>query len=468
MILRNIHEKLLNTIQTMLIDVKINLPYYGEFNLHINFSEQDNIGTCGVNVTSKGMNFLYSPTFLDNLSQREINFVVLHENFHLLFNHPKRTVTGQYSPKLANIAQDMIINHIIWEDISHNFVEIPKDKNGKNMALFVPNEYKGKLIFEELYEYLKDEKDKWDKDRKESKKCKSCNGTGKKQNPDQGENGEGEGSGEETCPDCGGSGTEGGKDSSGKPSYGPYGKNPSKSTEPLDTWSKEKIFQDLEDGNGEYMDKHIDDGVPEEMREAMVSDIMDRLSARGLSGGNIETTINKLRKKRKDYLSELKRAVSNVIFGTEKQKTIQRPNRRQISGLKGNRKVKTKINCILDTSGSMGGTFERVLEYVYRSDIEVNLIEADTEVKWIQHIKNKRKLETLVIKGLGGTILQPAINMVVSDFNQYNTVILTDGYCDSLDLSKVKGKVLMISIGVKVPISRTNGKVKQILVEKQD
>ncbi len=55
MILRNIHGKLLNTIQTMLINVKINLPYYGEFNLHINFSEQDNIGTCGVNVTSKGL-----------------------------------------------------------------------------------------------------------------------------------------------------------------------------------------------------------------------------------------------------------------------------------------------------------------------------------------------------------------------------------------------------------------------------
>lgn len=467
MILRNIHEKLLNTIQTMLIDVKINLPYYGEFNLHINFSEQDNIGTCGVNVTSKGMNFVYSPTFLDNLSQREINFVVLHENFHLLFNHPKRTVTGQYSPKLANIAQDMIINHIIWEDISHNFVEIPKDKNGKNMALFVPNEYKGKLIFEELYEYLKDEKDKWDKDRKESKKCKSCNGTGKKQNPDQGENGEGEGSGEETCPDCGGSGTEGGKDSSGKPSYGPYGKNPSKSTEPLDTWSKEKIFQDLEDGNGEYMDKHIDDGVPEEMREAMVSDIMDKLSARGLSSGNIETTINKLRKKRKDYLSELKRAVSNVIFGTEKQKTIQRPNRRQISGLKGNRKVKTKINCILDTSGSMGGqgTFERVLSYVYRSDIEINMIESDTEIKWFEKIKSKRKLETMSIKGLGGTIMQTGIDFVINNFNQYNTVLLTDGYTDSLDLSKLKGKLLIISVGVKVPISKTNGKVKQILVD---
>jgi hypothetical protein len=32
-------------------------------------------------------------------------------------------------------------------------------------------------------------------------------------------------------------------------------------------------------------------------------------------------------------------------------------------------------------------------------------------------------------------------------------------------LSKIKGKVLMITIGVKVPISRSNGKVKQIVVD---
>jgi hypothetical protein len=67
---------------------------------------------------------------------------------------------------MSNIAQDMIINHIIWEDISHNFVEIPKSEDGKNMALFVPKEYTGKLIFEELYEWLKDEKEKYDKEKK--------------------------------------------------------------------------------------------------------------------------------------------------------------------------------------------------------------------------------------------------------------------------------------------------------------
>ena len=512
MIIKNIHEKLLSGIQTMLIDTKVNLPYYGEFNLHVNFHEQDSIGTCAINVTSKGMNFFYSPKFLEDLSQKEVNFITLHEDFHLLFNHPRRTVTGQYDHKLSNIAQDMIINHVIWEDIPHAFVEIPKNKDGKNMALFVPKEYQGKLIFEELYEWLKEEKDKWQKEQKQNSQCQSCNGSGKKQDSQgqgqkdqsqqgqgqqpgdgqgQGEKQEGQGQGQqpgdgqgqgqgqqpgdgqgqgqgESCPDCQGTGNEGGKDSSGKPSYGPYGKNPSKDGESLDTWSKEQIFQDMENGSGEYMDKHIGDDVPEEMRDAMVKDVMERLAARGLSAGNIEQTLNKLRKKRKDYLKEIKRAVSNMIFGTVKQKTIVKPNRRQISGLKGNRKVKTKINCILDTSGSMGGTFERVLSYVYRNDIEINLIEADTEVKWIENIKNKRKLETMVIKGLGGTILQPAIDLVADQFNEYNTVVLTDGYCDSLDLTKIKGKVLLISIGVKVPISRSNGKVKQIMVEKEN
>ena len=488
MVIKNIHEKLLNGIQTMLIDTKVNLPYYGEFNLHVSFHEQDSIGTCAVNVTSKGMNFYYSPKFLENMSQKEVNFITLHEDFHLLFNHPRRTITGQYDHKMSNIAQDMIINHVIWEDISHNFVEIPKSADGKNMALFVPKEYKGKLIFEELYEWLKDEKEKWQKEQKQNSECQSCDGSGKKEDSkgkkgegqekgdgDGQEKGEGQGQGQkgtgsgegESCPDCQGTGNEGGKDSSGKPSYGPYGKNPSKDGESLDTWSKEQIFQDMENGSGEYLDKHIGDDVPEELREAMVKDVMERLAARGLSGGNVEQTLNKLRKKRKDYLREIKRAVSNMIFGTVKERTIVKPNRKGISGLKGARKVKTKINVILDTSGSMGGqgTFERVLNYVFRNDIEINFIESDTEIKWVENIKNAKKLQSLPIKGLGGTVMQTGIDYVVENFNQFNTVLLTDGYTDSLDLSRLKGRLLIISVGVKVPISRTNGKVKQIVLE---
>ena len=526
MVVKNVHEKLLCSIQQLLIDTKVNLPYYGEFNLHINFHENAGIGTCGVNVSNKGMNFFYSPKFLENLPQKEVNFVTLHEDFHLLFDHPKRTITGQYDHKLSNIAQDMIINHIIWEDIQHSFVEIPKTEDGKNMALFVPKEYTGRLIYEELYEWLRDEKEKWEKSQKKNCQCETCKGTGKKpdqngqqqgqgqgqqqgqqqgqgqgqqqgqgqgqqqdqgqgQDPGQGQDGgqsdgqpqQGQGGGQgqgqgEPCPDCGGTGNQGGKDSTGKPGYGPYGQNPSKGNEnqPLDTWSKEQIFQDMEKNEGQYMDVHMSDDVPEEMREAMVRDVMDRLASRGLSAGNIETTLNKLRKKRKDYLKEIKRSISNMIFGTIKQKTIVKPNRRGISGLKGNRKVKTKVNVILDTSGSMGGqgTFERVLSYVYRNDIEVNMVQGDTEVKWVENFKNKRKLETMKIHGLGGTVLQPSVNYVEEHFNDFNTVILSDGYTDTLDLSRLKGRVLFISVGVKIPIARSNGKVKQIVLEEGD
>ena len=497
MVIKNIHEKLLASVQTMLIDTKVNLPYYGEFNLHINFHENDAVGTCGVNVGTKGFNFYYSPKFLADMSQKEVNFITLHEDFHLLFNHPKRTITGQYDHKLSNIVQDMIINHIIWEDISHNFVEIPKSPDGKNMALFIPKEYEGKLIFEELYEWMKEKKDQWNKEQKSKCQCSTCNGSGKKdqgqgqgqpqdgqgqpqdgqgqpqdgQGQGQPQDGQGQGQSDEECPDCGGTGKEGGesgKDSTGKPSYGPYGKNPAKDGGNIDTWSTEQLFENYENGTGEYLDKHMGDDVPEEMREAMVRDVMERLQARGLSAGNVETTLNKLRKKRKDYLKEIKRAISNQILGTTKQKTIVKPNRRQIMGLKGNRKVKTKINVVLDTSGSMGGsgTFERVLSYVYRNDIEINLMESDTQVNWVENIKSKRRLETIPIKGLGGTCINPAIDYIRENFNDFNNVILTDGYTDHLNFKGIKGKTLIISVGTKCPIADAgHGRIKQIVLE---
>ena len=111
------------------------------------------------------------------------------------------------------------------------------------------------------------------------------------------------------------------------------------------------------------------------------------------------------------------------------------------------------------------GTFERVLSYVYRNDIEINFMESDTQVNWVENIKSKRQLESIPIKGLGGTCLQPMIDYIVEHHNDCNSVLLTDGYTDTLDFSKVRGRVLIISVGVKCPISRTNGKVKQITIE---
>jgi hypothetical protein len=58
-----------------------------------------------------------------------------------------------------------MINHVIWEDISHTFIEIPKSKDGK----YTPVEYTGKLIFEELYEWMNEKKKSIKKTKEKSK-----------------------------------------------------------------------------------------------------------------------------------------------------------------------------------------------------------------------------------------------------------------------------------------------------------
>jgi len=425
--------------------------------LFVSFHEDKNISTCGVNMTAKGMNYYYNSDFLNTLSQKEVNFVNVHECFHLLWNHPKRTISGQYDHKLSNIAQDMIINHVIVEDLPNFFVEIPKDNEGKNMTLFVPKEYKGELIFEELYEWLRDEKEKREKKKKScSSSCKTCNGTGKKQGQ-QPQQGQGNGQGQEPCPDCQGDGQGDG--------YGPNGKNPRDEKGTIDTWSLDHIFDNIDNNDGQYLDVHLGDDIPEELRDAMIKDSMERLKARGLEAGNIEKTINKLRKKRKDYLKYIKRSVSNLLFGTKKNKTIIKPNRRQIEGLKGHKKIKTRIVCILDVSGSMWGLTEKVLNYIYRNDIEVILIQADTEVQGVTRVKSMKELEKKKIHGGGGTEMRKAIEYANENYPGVNMLLLTDGYHENLVLDKVKGNILIVSAGVKSPIARSNGKVKQILVD---
>jgi len=445
MIIKNIHEKLSTSIQMMLIDTKISMPYYGNFLLFVNFTERENIGTCAVNVGVSGINFFYNSEFLNKLSQKEVNFVSIHEVLHLVWDHPRRTIVGGMDIGISNIAQDMIINHSILEMGSNNkfamsnFIEIPKDDQGRNMALFIPSEYKGKHIFEELYEWLKSKKEKRDQENKSN---------GSKTNPDS----DNEKSPTSNFP----------KDNQKSNEYGPNGKDPRNPKTPLDTWSLDHILDNL--NHKGYLDTHLADEVPEEVKKTVVKDLMDRLESRGFKSGDVEHTLNKIRRSKKDYLSYIKRSVSSNILGTKKKRTITRPNRRNILGLKGNRKVKSTINCILDTSGSMGGTFEKVLSYIYRNDIDVNLIESDTEVKWVKLIKSKRKLESIKIHGLGGTILMSAVDYVEKNFNQYNTLIITDGYCDSLDLSKLHGRVLIITIGKKVNIISGKRNVNQIQI----
>jgi len=452
------------------------LPYYAEFNTFLNYYETNTIPTCGVNVSREGCNFYWNKEFVDNLTDKEVLFILIHEDFHLLFDHTKRSIL--YNKEFSNIAQDMIINQIIYDEIMTNDknkdkIDIPKsknefiiDKNGKqildksgkpiknpfynkNMGLFMPIEYTGPHIFEDLYEWLKDEFNNYKK-RKEQLQSKNKNQQGQGQGDQQGQ---GQGQGDRT------------KDSFGKPRYGKNGQNG------VECASLDSIFDSIENNEKLTLDNHMDDEVSNDARKSMVNDFMQRLKNRGLVSSDVEKILNKLRKSKHDYLKEIKRTISHHVFGTTKRKSIIKPNRRGIEGIKGKKKYKNVINCILDTSGSMGGDFESVLSYVFQNDIHINLIQIDTEVKAVQGIKNKKELEKLKIKGLGGTVLQPALNYISEPKNKiysFNNVMLTDGYCDNLDFSEVKGKTLILTTSTPPTINDPKGKVKIIKIDVND
>ncbi len=539
-IVPDMHQKLTDAVVAMMATG--DLPYYGEFALFINFYEINDpksVPTAGVNVSAQGMNFFWNKDFFDSLSQPQVNFLLLHEEFHLLFDHIKRSVG--FDQRMANIAQDMIINQIIHDEImkqqglgapgtgvkSDPFIEIPKDHFKNNSALFIPKEYKGEAIFEELYEWLITEQKKWRKknsdklkEMKDSSNCPNCGssmehqdkksgegkpsdntGDSKKEDSDGKGKGKGEGGGSEsnesqggdsksdnpsdskgqdsehdpnTCPSCGHKKSakeqqesrNGDKDTEGNDKYGKNGKND------VDCYTKETIFEGEERKEQNTLDTHMADEVPPEMKREVVEGVMQTLKSRGLSSGEVETILNKLRKTRKDYLKEIKRSMSSHVFGTKKQKTILRPNRRGIVGLKGHKKYRTEINVILDTSGSMGGEFEKVLSYIFQNDIEINMIQIDTQVQGVIKIKDKKQLEKMRIRGLGGTILQPGIDYMSDPkhkIHMNNTVILTDGWTDSLNFKNVKTQTLILSTADYCPITFDNGKVKQIKdIGKQD
>jgi len=526
------HKKFTDLIVMMLSSNT--LPYYAEFSTFMNYYESTNIPTCGVNITKEGMNFYWNRKFVDSLTQQEAMFLLLHENFHLLFDHTKRSIF--YNKEFANVAQDMIINQIIHDDIikkfkneggsRKNIIDVPKSHNEfvmgpdeepiltpngkkipnpmfeKNTALFIPKDYKGEPIFENLYEWLKDQHDDYKKRKEQQEQQDGGKGKQDQQQgggqgqpdpngqpgqgqgqPDpngqsgdqQGQGGQGQGDPSDEKGDGSGQGDpsdekgdgqgQGGNeptDSFGKPTYGKNGHGG------VECNSLDSIFDGMEKGEQLTLDSHIEDDVQEQSRKSIVNDFMQRLKNRGLMSGDIEATLNKLRKSKKDYLKEIKRTISNHIIGSSKRKSITRPNRRGIEGIKGKKKYKNVINVILDTSGSMCGDFEKVMSYIFQNDIHLNLIQIDTKVNAVEAIKSKRELQRVMIKGMGGTVLQPAIDYVSNIENRlssFNNLILTDGYTDTLNFSNIKGKSLILTTASVPKIVDPKGIVKCIVID---
>jgi predicted metal-dependent peptidase len=366
--------------------------YFGEFSLFVNFEQRPEIKTVAVNIKNCTPFYYYNPKFIDTLTDEEMMFIHMHELYHLLCDHINRRGGREF--KLSNVAMDMIINSGIKD---HNathpsaFFKLSTPKN----ALFLPETYTGKPIFEELYDWLKEQRDKYRQD-------------------------------SEDVPE-----------------------------------ELEELFDNLEDYE---FDTHMEDeGIDYDVRKEVIDNIKSNLFNRGLVNGNAQSFLDKLEKPKKDYLRDIIRSISSVK-GYYKKKSFRQLNRKNLYGLKGKIKYGSRLNVILDTSGSMNGYFEKIISVIFRDSIEINLIQCDTIVQSVEEIKSKRELQKVMIKGLGGTIIQPAIDEVVKKYNDVNTLILTDGFTDNLNVSSLKG-CLLISTGV---IPQIRGKCKTIILEQDE
>jgi predicted metal-dependent peptidase len=412
--------------------------YYVFFLARVNFYKAlSGLPTMCATVVDMRLAICWNEDFLNSLDDNELRFLILHETFHLTMHHLER---GKYfDPEKANIAMDMVINELLmkhYHKMKNGYVmcEMPKftyekcremvekvkanreltaaqekeimDLNGKATGCVLDPNYKGELAFEPLYQWLMENHQK------------------------------------------------------------------SKNGEPHELSPDTKTMLDNADMRSELMDVHVKmDEVGEEIKKQLVEETVAKARlevsrSRGNVPGDVEEILSLLLKVPKtNNLKLLRRSISS-LKGKTKQDSWKRLNRR-VTGLKGKVGVAQEINAILDVSGSMWGRFEIVLKEIFRDNYVINLIEADTEVRSIQKITDKKQIQRLKMKGGGGTELSPAVHYVINPDNglsKWPTILLTDGYCDSIDFRGSSCEFLILTTDELV--HHSNGsRVKQIKIE---
>lgn len=387
----------------------INLPFYANFLGCVNFHRDDRIPTIGVNISLSGMNMYYNLAFVQSLKQSELFFVIIHEIFHLLFGHNKRT-TQDMEHKLANIVTDWIVNYLIGKHHECNLITIPKDSENKNMGTFLPQEYDGDLVFESLYRWALEQRNKLEND----------------------------------------------ENSNDKPNYGTHGKDN------RECWD---LKTQLDFSYTEF-DTYIENTVSDELAEQIKESITDKLKAIGSMPLNMDRIIKALNPPPfNNPLNKLRSIISTANSKRIKDKTWTKLSRREDDGFKGKKYKGSTINVLLDTSGSMSNEYALVLSYLLNAKCSVNLIQCDTNPSDVTVIHNQSDVKKLVLLGGGGTILQPGIDKFKALGLSKNPIaILTDGYTDILDFSAFSSAIVLYT---DKPSPIANGRnIEQIKIRK--
>lgn len=144
-------KKSLVQIEDLLIKAKvslmINAPFFGVLVAKLRF--KDATEWCPTAATD-GRNFYYNRNFVDALTEGELLFLIGHEVLHCVYDHMDKSRMGDRDPRLANIAQDYVINA--------DLVEAKIGEMIKLVDICFDYKYRGKFweeIYDELFEQAK-------------------------------------------------------------------------------------------------------------------------------------------------------------------------------------------------------------------------------------------------------------------------------------------------------------------------
>ena len=123
-------EKLREYMKRLLVSrmrILCNHGFYGLLLMHMVYSIDESTETA----YTDGERIAFSPTFLDDISDSELDFVLMHEILHVVLQHCLRG--DEKEQERYNIAADIVINSTIMHENGDNLSSITLSKYGTAM-----------------------------------------------------------------------------------------------------------------------------------------------------------------------------------------------------------------------------------------------------------------------------------------------------------------------------------------------
>jgi predicted metal-dependent peptidase len=152
--------------------------FYGLLLMHMGYSISEDIKTA----RTDGEKIIFSPSFLDSLSDKELDYVLLHEILHVVFEHYKKR--SDYDAEVFDRAADIVVNSQILFENRFDLSSITIAGRGASPHL-APNGKEGyKYTVEEIYELIYDDSEKRSKEMLKELASSAAGGPGSNEDGD--------------------------------------------------------------------------------------------------------------------------------------------------------------------------------------------------------------------------------------------------------------------------------------------